>query len=762
VNSSDGSPRGDSFVAECEQQRPQLTSAVQAHAGLLRLTRDSFDILNASENLAVITGETADHLLGKPVSVLIDSDSSATLRGHAGMLKGRPMRIATPLGFRVGGQRDGVLYQSGEHLCLEFGLSATDSTLGVPFEMTQHFLETIMRADSITHELAFEVCDYLRRVTGCDRAYYCVFDAQGNGYVPAEARGGELPRLLDHHFPASDLPQVVRDLYLVNPFRHNPDIDAEPAAILGGDAPLDLSLSTCRAMAPTHLEYLRNMGVRASGSFSVVRQGRLAGLFGIHHPKPLPISFRRLTACHHFVETYRSRSEAMEAEEQQALASVRLRILHRLARGIQVTDGNSALLSDKAFAPFVELMDADDLLVKDDDNLVGGRLLADGQRRRLLDELGRRVAHGRVFCSDSLARDLPGSFTVDDQVAGAFAFALDEDGRYLFAWLRRERPLQRKWKGDPDHAVVADASGKIGPRKSFETYERVTRGTCRPWEPWHHGIAASIRHALNQLRIHRYNNRQREAAEAANALKSEFLANISHELRSPLHSIMGLSDALVQRGDALSLDRRGRYASMINAGATRLLDLVNDLLDLAKLESGRAELRFEPTDMVAVARHSADQFTTQLEDKGLRLVIDEPPGVHAQNIDAGAIGQVFTNLFSNAIKFSPPGGAIEVTFQPCAADENGEAGLRIEVADQGVGIAEDELEAVFDKFIQSSRTKTGAGGTGLGLSICREIVERHGGRIHARSQAEGGATLSFFLPFLARGGVSNDETRTGG
>ena len=753
MNSASKQPARDGFVAECEQQRPQLTDRVQAHAGLLRVTPDTFEIVNASENLAVIAGEPAARLLGRPLSSLIDTDSLTALREHAGLLQGRPMRIATPLRFHAGGAGDGVLYRSDGGMCLEFDLALSDAPAGVPFETIQHFLETMMRADSITHELAFKVCDYLRRVTGCDRAYYCVFDARGDGYVPAEARGGELPSLLDHHFPASDLPQVVRDLYLLNPFRHNPDIEAEPAAILGGDAPLDLSLSTCRAMAPTHLEYLRNMGVRASGSFSVIRHGRLEGLFGIHHPVPLPISFRQLTACQQVVETYRSRFEAMEAEEQQALASVRLRTLHQLVRGIQVTDGNSALLPDRVFGRFIGLMDADDLVIRDGDDF-GGRLLDAGQRRRLLDELRPRVARGRVFCTDSLARDLPGSFTVDDPLAGVFALALDEDGHYLFAWLRRERPLQRKWKGDPDHAIVADASGRIGPRKSFETYERVTRGTCPPWEPWHRSIAASIRHALNQLRIHRYNNRQREAAEAANTLKSEFLANISHELRSPLHSIMGLSDALVQRGDDLSLDRRGRYASTINAGATRLLDLVNDLLDLAKLESGRADFTFEPADLVAVARRSAEAFTTQLEEKGLQLVIDAPPDAYVQNVDAAAIGQVFTNLFSNAIKFSPPGGAIEVTFQSSVPDETGEAGLRIEVADHGVGIAEDELEAVFDKFIQSSRTKTGAGGTGLGLSICREIVERHGGRIHACSHADGGATLSFFLPARAQEGVS--------
>jgi signal transduction histidine kinase len=243
----------------------------------------------------------------------------------------------------------------------------------------------------------------------------------------------------------------------------------------------------------------------------------------------------------------------------------------------------------------------------------------------------------------------------------------------------------------------------------------------------------------------------RDAAEAANRAKSEFLANMSHELRTPLHGILsyvrfGMKEAhTASRSDLLS------YFGNIDESGRALLQLLNDLLDLAKLESGKMVFEFEPTDLRALARSLAEECGPLAAEKGIAIECLAPEGDPVATVDRGKITQVLRNLISNAVKFSPLGAApIEIAISKT------EDAVRIAVRDHGVGIPEDELEAVFDEFVQSSKTRSSAGGTGLGLAICREIVTAHGGRIWAERPRDAGALVICEFPIL-RGDLAGDS-----
>ncbi len=177
----------------------------------------------------------------------------------------------------------------------------------------------------------------------------------------------------------------------------------------------------------------------------------------------------------------------------------------------------------------------------------------------------------------------------------------------------------------------------------------------------------------------------------------------------------------------------------------RLLGLLNDLLDLAKLELGRMILRRAPCDFLEVIEHTRSELKPLLNDKKITLTTD----VFADNtksvFDRQRIIQVLVNLISNSIKYSSRGGDIRVTLSEGRLTGGSEV-LCCSVGDDGPGIPEGELETVFDKFIQSSKTKSGAGGTGLGLSICREILKAHDGRIWAENRKPEGALFSFVIP----------------
>ena len=229
-------------------------------------------------------------------------------------------------------------------------------------------------------------------------------------------------------------------------------------------------------------------------------------------------------------------------------------------------------------------------------------------------------------------------------------------------------------------------------------------------------------------------------AETANEAKSEFLANMSHELRTPLHCILSFASFGIKRYQSAKPEKILDYFSKIKESGKVLLALLNNLLDLVKLESKGTTFTFEPTDLHRLIQSVMNEFDAMLLERNLSLRYDALDFEEMVTLNADKIKQVVRNLLNNAVKFSPKGGVIDIEIRHA-----GNA-VRVCVRDQGPGIPPDELETVFDKFAQSSKTKTGAGGTGLGLAICREIITRHGGCIGAENKPDGGAEFFFEIP----------------
>ncbi|MDH3598349.1 MAG: HAMP domain-containing histidine kinase [Candidatus Tectomicrobia bacterium] len=234
--------------------------------------------------------------------------------------------------------------------------------------------------------------------------------------------------------------------------------------------------------------------------------------------------------------------------------------------------------------------------------------------------------------------------------------------------------------------------------------------------------------------------RAKETAEAANHAKSEFLANMSHELRTPIQGITGFAALGFEKVEtALPAKLQSYFGTILDSSQT-LNALVDALLDLSKLEDGKMEFTFQVIDLRALLSTVVDEFGALRDTRQLQFHYALPKTPVEVNLDPDKIRQVVRNLLSNAVKFSPDGGTIVLSLHQ---EEQTQV---IRVRDHGPGIPEGELDIIFDRFIQSSRTKTGAGGTGLGLAICRELLAVHQGHIWAANAPDGGAVFAFSLP----------------
>ena len=254
------------------------------------------------------------------------------------------------------------------------------------------------------------------------------------------------------------------------------------------------------------------------------------------------------------------------------------------------------------------------------------------------------------------------------------------------------------------------------------------------------GFAAQAVIAIENVRLFRALEQKSRELEVASQHKSEFLANMSHELRTPLNAIIGFSEVLSERMFGELNEKQEEYLKDIYASGMHLLSLINDILDLSKIEAGRMELELMDFDLPAALDSALTLVRQRAARRGISLDSNVDERLGQIQADERKIRQVVLNLLSNAIKFTPEGGRIEVGAVPR------DGSVEVSVSDTGIGIAPEDQEAVFEEFRQVGTAEKKAEGTGLGLTLCRKFIELHGGRIWVKSQVGAGSTFGFTIP----------------
>ncbi len=267
-------------------------------------------------------------------------------------------------------------------------------------------------------------------------------------------------------------------------------------------------------------------------------------------------------------------------------------------------------------------------------------------------------------------------------------------------------------------------------------------------------IGSQLGHVVIRQRAEEDLQRAKESAESANRAKSEFLTTVSHEMRTPMNAILGVADLL---SESSLLEKQREYVCILQKTGANLLDLINNILDLSKVESGHFELEAIDFDLRPLLEKIIEMMDSRARNHGLQLVLEVLPGVPLELVgDENRLRQILVNLVGNALKFTER-GSVTLRVEP---DPGGEAGwLRFNVVDTGIGIAAEKMEMIFDRFTQADSSITRKyGGTGLGLAISRGLVEPMGGRIGCTSEPGKGSTFFLAAPFGVRKEL---ETRDG-
>jgi two-component system, chemotaxis family, sensor kinase Cph1 len=729
---------GKAELTDCDREPIHIPGTIQPYGMLFVLAEPSLTITQLSENVGEHLPFRVEEALGRQLSTMLDPASVAEVKEALGEERWHDMN---PLPIRAHGKQfDGIVHRHEGAAILEL-----EPNQGQPIAMRHPFRPALLRIQRVvtSAELADVVVQQMRQVTGFERVLFYRFHEDGHGSVDGEAREPALEPYLGLHYPASDIPAQARALYCRNWLRLIFDASAKPARVVptlradtGG--PLDLSFSVLRSVSPIHLQYMANMGVRASMSISLIVRDRLWGLIScLNHTSPRRVSQETRIACEFLGRLTSLQIAALEDRDQLAGRASRRATEDRLAGAMRDSAPEDDVLEVLLSRPkeMMGMVGAEGVAL-----VSGGKITAAGRTPlpALIQDIAGWVEEkegSQPFATASLGALFPRARGASDVASGLLTFALPGAPQRRLLWFRPEFIRTVNWGGDPNKPFAAASGDRLRPRHSFALWREEVKLLSQPWTATDLEAADELRRRAIEVDVGRRFVGEQRAVRA----RDDLLAVVSHDLRGPLSGVLLQTEVMLHAtgvADQKGEDVLRGSAERIRRLATHMKALTDDLLDLASIEAHRFALHLRSVESRELVEEALLVASPLAQAKRITLEVEliDVPRLEA---DSERIFRVLSNLLGNAIKFTPERGTITIRTE--RRDDN----LSIAVRDTGPGIAADQLPHVFERYWKAQSASQP--GSGLGLYIASGIVEAHGGKIWAESYAAG-ARFTFILP----------------
>ncbi|HEV2660037.1 MAG TPA: GAF domain-containing protein, partial [Ktedonobacteraceae bacterium] len=485
-------------LTACEKEPIQTPGCIQPQGVLLVLQEPELSILQISTNSETFFGRPAQELLHQSLATLLGPAATTSLQER---LRTQDIHTVNPLLIRTRGPEkelvfDGIVHRIDGGLLLELEIADPHTSPRNLYHMSLSFIEKLRNTTSLQH-LCQVAVEEIQKISNFDRVMIYRFDQDWNGEVVAEQKSARLDSFLGLHFPASDIPRQARELYQQNWLRLIEDVDYQPIPIFPAEnpvthGPLNLSFSVLRSVSPVHLEYLKNMGVRASLSITLLKENRLWGLIACHHLEKRHISYDRRVMCELLGQIVSAQLSA-KVDYEEHLYEIQVRtlqaqLLSALTKEENVVDGLA-----KHSMKILQLVNASGLaLCFGDRYATVGAVPPENDIKQLVAWL---QGEGDVFNSNALSTLYGAAERFKDVGSGLLAISISKvQGSYVL-WFRPEVIQTVNWGGNPN-AVTMTQDIRLHPRRSFELWKQTIEMTALPWKACELAAALELRSVL--------------------------------------------------------------------------------------------------------------------------------------------------------------------------------------------------------------------------------------------------------------------------
>ncbi|WP_420384080.1 HWE histidine kinase domain-containing protein [Novosphingobium sp.] len=638
-------------LANCDREPIHIPGSIQPHGAMLVCDPETGKVIFASETAEDLLGQRNSNLIGLTLEDILGANAAHDLR-NAAMKVGSSHLAGVVLGLKLPNLDmpvDAVTHQHKDRLFVEIEPTTFDvSTAQDALEMTQSLVRRI-GFESNVDKIATIGARLIRGLLGYDRVMVYQFLHNGAGHVIAEAKAPNLNSFMGQHFPASDIPYQARRLYLENTIRMIGDVNFAPVPLLprlkAGEEPIDMSFAQLRSVSPIHCEYLRNMGVGATMSISVVVDGELWGLISCHHdsPKIIPMPLR------------------VGAELFGQYFSMQIALAERRAALIATNDARARLdqiVSDIQPGEAVDIAvtrhlgDLAGLIANDGASIsvngswsANGRVPAPAEAAALMAFVSMKAA-GNVWATAELGSfaDLHGTYGTE--VAGLLAIPISSVSRDYLILFRSEEAYSVEWAGEPVKQIVSGPSGpRLSPRGSFDTWREDVRGRSKPWTDRELSVADTIRVYLRDV-VLRYNEATSEERERVENRRRVLNDELNHRVKN----ILALVKSIARQTGATAASVED-YASAME-GRLRALAFAHD----QSLQAGSGG----DLATLITAEASLHRYGSEVD-----RITAEGPAVGLSDRSFGVFALVIHELMTNAAKYGAlavPEGRLSLTW----------------------------------------------------------------------------------------------------